>query len=227
MDLSSYWICHVFFLWDFILQIRDKPVWLERLLTEDNFLVKHRLFPGFSLRKSFLILKSIVSFLDLSNSSELIPEPYLYQSLKSNIAINTLQNRPKSNYRPVSLTSINSRYSIVFLRGVMHGHLEINRLISIEQHGFISSKACVTNLLKCLDLTSNALHKHRKLDVLYQKLIHKLRAYGFGCKLIDWFSAFLIGRKQRVVIAENTLPSQQNGDPVERFAERDCTCTLG
>ena len=61
----------------------------------------------------------------------------------------------------------------------------------------------------------NALHKHRKLDVLYTdfmkafdkvshlKLIHKLRAYGFGCKLIDWISAFLIGRKQRVVIGES------------------------
>ena len=34
------------------------------------------------------------------------------------------------------------------------------------QHGFVPSKACVTNLLECLDLTSNALHKHRKLDVL-------------------------------------------------------------
>ena len=27
--------------------------------------------------------------------------------------------------------------------------------------------------------------------------------------------------------AENTLPSQQNGDPLEKFAQRHCTCTLG
>ena len=47
----------------------------------------------------------------------------------------------------------------------MHGHL--NKFISIEQHGFVSSKACVTNLLECLDLITNALHKQRKLEVRY------------------------------------------------------------
>ena len=81
--------------------------------------------------------------------------------------------------------------------------LELNKLISIEQHGFVSSKACVTNLLECLDRTTNALHIYRKLDVLYtdfmktfdkvydSKLIHKLGAYGFRCKLIDWICELL------------------------------------
>ena len=50
---------------------------------------------------------------------------------------------------------------------LMHRHLDLNKLIPIEQHGFVSSKACVTNLLECIDLTSNALHKQSKLDVLY------------------------------------------------------------
>ena len=90
----------------------------------------------------------------------------------------------------------------------------LNKLISIEQHGYVPSKACVSNLLECLDMTTNAQHKHRKLEILYTdfmkafdkvshiKLIHKLRAYGFVCKLTDWITAFLIGRKQRVVIGE-------------------------
>ena len=97
----------------------------------------------------------------------------------------------------------------------MYGHLELKKLITIEHHGFVSSKACVSYLLECLDLSTNALHKHRKLDVLYKdfmkafdkvshlKFIHMLRAYGFGCKLTDWINAFLIGRKQRVVIGES------------------------
>ena len=74
----------------------------------------------------------------------------------------------------------------------MHRHLETNKLISIERHGFVSSKACVTNLLERQDLVTNSLHKHRKIDVLYadfmevhdkvfhRKIIHKLKAYGFG-----------------------------------------------
>ena len=92
---------------------------------------------------------------------------------------------------------------------VMHRRLKLNvafELISIEQHGFVFSKACVTYLLECLDLITDALHKHQKLDVLYSdfikaydkvsdlKLINKLRAFGFGCKLINWISALLIGR---------------------------------
>ena len=93
----------------------------------------------------------------------------------------------------------------------MNGHLEVNKLISIEQHGFVASKASVTNLLECQDLTTIALHKHKELDVLYtdfmkafdkvshRKLIHKLKAYGFGEKLTDWVGSFLIGKKQRVV----------------------------
>ena len=65
----------------------------------------------------------------------------------------------------------------------------------------------------------NLTSKHRKLDVHYtdfmkalykvshRKHIHKMRVYGFGCKLIDWISAFLIGRKQRVVIGDD-LPDK-------------------
>ena len=36
------------------------------------------------------------------------------------------------------------------------------------------------------------------------KLIHKLRPYSFGCRLIDLINAFLIDRKQRVVIGKNS-----------------------
>ena len=40
--------------------------------------------------------------------------------------------------------------------------------------------------------------------VSHLKLIHKLRAYGFGCKMISWISAFLVGRKQCVDIGESS-----------------------
>ena len=41
-------------------------------------------------------------------------------------------------------------------------------------------------------------------NVSHRKLIHKLRAYGFREKLIDWFGSFLIGRKQRVFLCETS-----------------------
>ena len=70
--------------------------------------------------------------------------------------------------------------------------------------------------LECQDLTTIGLHEHKELEVLYtdfmkafdkvshRKLIHKLKAYGFGEKLRDWVGSFLIGRKQRVVLSETS-----------------------
>ena len=49
----------------------------------------------------------------------------------------------------------------------MKSHLEAHKLISIEQHGFVFSKACLTNILECQDITTNALHERLNLDVLY------------------------------------------------------------
>ena len=43
-------------------------------------------------------------------------------------------------------------------------HLEAYKLISIEQHGFFSSKSCVIYLLECQDITTSALHDHLNLD---------------------------------------------------------------
>ena len=40
--------------------------------------------------------------------------------------------------------------------------------------------------------------------VSHRKLLLKLRAYGFGERLVSWVSAFLIGRKQRVVLGEQS-----------------------
>ena len=70
----------------------------------------------------------------------------------------------RSYLRPVSPTSILCQIFKIILTKVMHGNLKLNKPISIEQHGFVSFKAYVTNLLESLDLTTNALHKHRKLE---------------------------------------------------------------
>ena len=86
-----------------------------------------------------------------------------YQWKLANLTPNDKKGSRKlwSKFRPVSLTSNICKIFESILTRVMHGHLELNKLISIEQHGFVSSKACVTDLLEFLDLTTNGLHKHR------------------------------------------------------------------
>jgi hypothetical protein len=49
----------------------------------------------------------------------------------------------------------------------MKSQLEAHMIIIIGQHGFVSSKACVTHLLECQDITTSALHDRLDLDVLY------------------------------------------------------------
>ena len=134
------------------------------------------------------------------------PKEFLWRHCSLSVEVS---ERLIFNYSPVSLTSNICKIFDSILTRAMHGHLEINRLISIEQHGFVSSKACVTNLVECLDLTKNALHKRRKLDVLYTnfmkafdkvshlKLIDKLKAYGFGCSgVATWLRGYAIAHPE-------------------------------
>ena len=120
-----------------------------------------------------------------------------------------------SNYRPVSLTSIVSRIFEGMLGKHMRTHLELNELISNQQHGFVSAKACVTNLLECQDIVTYADSQRLSTDVLYTdfskafdkvshvKLLQKIGSYGFGLKYINWITDFVKNRKQRVVFGSN------------------------
>ena len=117
-----------------------------------------------------------------------------------------------SNYRPVSLTSVCSKVMEGIVRDHITNHLNNNNLISSKQHGFVRSKACVTNLLECQHKVSEGIGANKSMDVLYtdfekafdkvshRKLIIKLEAYGIGGNLLEWIRSFLRSRKQRVVM---------------------------
>ena len=93
--------------------------------------------------------------------------------------------------------------------------LIFNNLISDKQHGFVPRKGCVSNLLETLDFITNALSWGDSVDeimlnlskafdlVPHNGLIHKLKSYGIGHELLEWFGDFLKDRKQRVVLGES------------------------
>jgi hypothetical protein len=107
------------------------------------------------------------------------------------------------------------------------GHLYRNNLIDKNQHGFVRSKGCVTNLLETLDFITYAVSEGVPVDILYtdflkafdkvnhRLLIHKFRAYGFKGELSAWVEAFLNGRKQRVILGDemSTWKSVLSGVP--------------
>ncbi|CAF1065570.1 unnamed protein product [Brachionus calyciflorus] len=122
----------------------------------------------------------------------------------------------KKNYRPVSLTCLVCKIFESLLKDIMLHHLLTNNLISKSQHGFLPKKSCLTNLLETLDFITQALSNGFLIDIIYtdfakafdkvshKKLIFHLKMFGFGDEKINWVKAFLTGRKQRVVLGEQS-----------------------
>jgi len=118
----------------------------------------------------------------------------------------------KANYRPVSLTSIPCKIMESMIKEQMLAYLDTNSVVTDAQHGFVSSRSCLTNLLEALENWTKALDEGYGIDILYldfrkafdtvphQRLLRKLKMYGIAGKTLDWIEAFLMPRTMRVGI---------------------------
>ena len=114
------------------------------------------------------------------------------------------------NYRPISLLSIISK---VLERCVLHNIKDqLYSIINDCQHGFVTAKSCITNLIESLDYIGSVLDKGGQVDTVYLDmskafdkvdhglLITKLRGLGFGGMLLKWLTNYLSNRHQRVTV---------------------------
>ena len=116
------------------------------------------------------------------------------------------------NYRPVSLTSI----VVKIMERLVHGRIvnflnEHNKLIA-SQHGFRSGHSCQTQLLETVHQWANTLNKRSSSHVLFldfskafdrvphRRLLLKLECIGVRGNLLRWIQAFLVSRRQRIVV---------------------------
>jgi hypothetical protein len=118
------------------------------------------------------------------------------------------------NYRPVSLTSILCKELEKLIKTAIVEHLNLNKLVSPAQHGFVKRKGCVTNLLEEFDIITLALARGVGILVIlldfakafdkvsHKKLRIKLESVGIVGNLLEWIMSFLHGREQRVVLGE-------------------------
>ena len=116
------------------------------------------------------------------------------------------------NYRPVSLTSVPCKIMEGIIKGELTQLAEEHGLVSGQQHGFVRGRSCLTNLLECVEEWIKALDEGFGLDIIYLdyrkafdtvphlRLLQKLRSYGLPRGLVSWISAFLAGRRMRVVV---------------------------
>ena len=116
------------------------------------------------------------------------------------------------NYRPISLTSTVGKIMESIIRDQVYQYLTANNLFVHNQHGFISGKSCLTQLLHAMNHWTTSLDQNIPVDILYldfqkafdsvphYRLFVKLDAYGIRGKLLDWIKLFLVNRRQKVVL---------------------------
>lgn len=118
-----------------------------------------------------------------------------------------------SNYRPVSLTSIVCKCMERLVRDRIMAHLQANKLICKEQHGFVPRRSCCTQLLETLDEWTEIMDDGGSIDAIYtdfqkafdtvphRRLLLKLQAHGVSGRVLQWITSFLNDRHQKVVVS--------------------------
>jgi len=119
------------------------------------------------------------------------------------------------NYRPISLTCITCKIMESIIRDQLMSYLLRNKLISKQQHGFISRHSACSQLIECVDDWSLSINIRHNVDVIYidfskafdcvvhSKLLAKLASYGISGNLLLWIQSFLSGRSQAVKVGKH------------------------
>ena len=117
-----------------------------------------------------------------------------------------------SNYRPISLTSVCCKVMETVIKNHIMNYLLDRKLISRQQHGFLTKRSTCTQLLESINDWSVALDNKNNVDIVYvdfsrafdsvvhSKLLCKLASYGIRDDLLRWIRAFLLDRQQCVVV---------------------------
>lgn len=121
----------------------------------------------------------------------------------------TQRCHPKS-YRPVSLTSHIIKVFERVMRSAIVKHLVENNLLPKNQHGFITGRSTLSQLLHQIEQMIRAWEEGKSTDTIYLDfakafdkvdhniLCHKLKRLGITGKVGIWIREFLSGRYQRV-----------------------------
>ena len=120
------------------------------------------------------------------------------------------------NYRPVSLLCITSK---ILEKAVFNklSDILLSKLSKI-QHGFLRGRSTITQLLGVINDISSNLDIAGQTDIIYldfskafdsvshKLLLHKIKKYGINGSLHKWFTSYLSGRNQRVVVEGSESP---------------------
>ena len=117
-----------------------------------------------------------------------------------------------SNYRPISLLSCIGKTMERCVYKHLYNYISQNNLLTPLQSGFISGDSTTNQLLNIYHMFCEAVDNLREVRVVFcdiskafdrvwhKGLLYKLPAIGCSKSLLRWFTSYLSGRRQRVVI---------------------------
>lgn len=114
-------------------------------------------------------------------------------------------NQLVTNYRPVCLLNT---VSLVFERCILEMiKSSITSQLTENQHGFVQGKSTTKNLTRYVEFVSDSIDKVYEVHAIYtdfsktfdtvnhEILLKKLKKFGLGDPLLNWFQSYLSGRK--------------------------------
>ncbi len=118
------------------------------------------------------------------------------------------------NYRPVSLTSVVCKVFDRILKKTILWFFCECKAITGCQHGFLSRRSCILNLLMLEETITRFMDDGNTADVVYMDfakvfdsvnlrfLLAKLESFGLCEKVVRWIRSYLTRRTYRVQVAD-------------------------
>ena len=165
-----------------------------------------------------IISSPLTSFFNRCLTEERFPKPWKFAHVTP---VHKKGNTDEcTNYRPISLLSCVGKLFERCVHGRVYNFLISNNLITSAQSGFIQGDSTiyqmlsiydtlVTNYDKSIPVQSIFFDISKAFDrVWHRGLLCKLKAIGIKGNLLNWFSDYLSGRYQSVVIRGETSTQQ-------------------
>ena len=93
---------------------------------------------------------------------------------------------PDGNYRPVSLTSVICKVLEAMIKDSMLQSLEESQWLTPKQHGFVSGRSCMSNLLEAFDNWTELLDEGHGNDIIYLDTVPHKRLFDEGLASRHW-----------------------------------------
>jgi len=118
----------------------------------------------------------------------------------------------RSDYHPISLTSLVCKSMEHIIVSQIMKHLEEQSILSDSQFGFRRNHSCESQLYVTINDIAKHVDSNLQVDtavldfskafdkVSHSKLLYKLRYYGIQGNVLHWLQSFLYGRTQQVVV---------------------------